>query len=306
VSDERKQKGARSNDEDPVRLAVDRYVPGRGISEDQWARLAPAVRAAVLRLAPSSPVTARRDPWYLARFLAWAEDSGLPTDVETVLAPDHVNRYCGSKKQGGERSSTRSHLARIGSVIVPQRWPAPETGTRGKSLPPYTREDQALLLEYSYDLTPSSLREFAIALVAVGLGCGPSAKELPNIRADEVRRQNGAVTVQIADRAVPCRAAYEDLVWERALSCRGDLLLAPRVDSQIARVHDQWEGIPLRLQVARLRLTWLVEVLTTGVPLPAVIRAAGLRSLHSLDIALRHLPMPGESETAILRGSPTK
>ncbi len=288
-----------------VRLTVESYVPRRGITLDQWERLGPRVRNAVLSLVPSSPDRARRDLWYLANFFAWAEGAGLTVELSTALNPDNVNRYCGLMKEGGERASTRSHLRRIGRSLTPVQWPHGNGDKRNESEGPYTDKDRALLFERAEAIQPASLRGFAIGLLAVGLGCGPSASELPKIRGDDVRKKGDAVILQVGDRSVPCRVEYEALVSERALHRRGDVLLAPRIDTQIFRVHQQWEGLPLRLRVARLRLTWLVDLLAAGVPPQAIMRAAGLRSVHSLDIALRFVSMPNDSDSRALRGSPT-
>ena len=270
-----------------VRLTVESYVPRRGITLDQWERLGPTVRDAVLRLAPSSPDEARRDMWHLANFLAWAEEVALRAELATVLTPDNVNRYCGLMKEGGERASTRSHLRRIGRAVTPAQWPHREGDKRNESEGPYTDEDRALLFEHAETIQAASLREFTVALLAVGFGCGLSPKELILVRGDGVRREGEAVIVQVGDRWVPCRAEYENLVWERALDRRGDFLLAPRIDDQLFRVHRRWEGLGLRIQLPRLRLTWLVDLISAGVPLPVIMRAAGLRSVHSLDLAAR-------------------
>ena len=123
--------------DDPVALYVHGYVPA-GISEDRWAQVRGLVVDQVLRLNVGLE-TMRRCIRALAYLASWCIDQHVPLDVEHVLDPDTVERYCAEGLTGTDAavSRVRGDLRRVGRTLTATaRWePLPVPLARTK-LPP--------------------------------------------------------------------------------------------------------------------------------------------------------------------------
>jgi len=104
--------------DDSVALYVHAYVPV-GLSEARWPQVQELVVAQVLRLNVGLE-TMRRCIRALAYLTSWCVDQRIPIDVEHVLDPDTVERYCTEGLSGTEASMSRvrGDLRRLGRTLT--------------------------------------------------------------------------------------------------------------------------------------------------------------------------------------------
>ena len=129
--------------DDPVALYVHAYVPV-GLPEGRWAQVRDLVVDQVLRLNVGLQ-TMRRCIRVLAYLASWCADQHVALDLEHVLDPDTVERYCTEGLSGTEASVSRvrGELRRLGrtlTVTAPCE-PLPRPLARTKLPAPYSQAE---------------------------------------------------------------------------------------------------------------------------------------------------------------------
>ncbi|MFB4301057.1 hypothetical protein [Actinomadura sp. NTSP31] len=127
----------------------------------------------------------------------------------------------------------------------------------------------------------------------------------------------GAVRLAVRGRRariVVCRRPWERVLDDLAGQAGRDhgddaYLFRPGVANRggnlvtnfVARAHPA-PATPA-FKTGRLRASWLVSLISEGVPLQALVAAAGLQTLHGLSRIMPHLPaVPADTAATILRG----
>lgn len=167
--------------------------------------------------------------------------------------------------------------------------------------------------------TATKRRQLSIVL-SLSLGAGLDGRDLRGVRASDITEHvlpdgRTVLVVQVRGdrpRTVVVRTQYAALLREalaahhQARRGKNGLLLGkdlgrrnvtgPAIDKAVTAT-----GFDVDLSVNRLRSTWLVACLTAGVPLPALLPAAGLRSARTITDLLAYCPAPpAEQVTALL------
>ena len=249
----------------------------------------------------------------LARLTRWAVAEGLGLDRETILDPAVVERFCaielaGSTSQATYRADLRWAGPRL-TVIAPWQ-PRPVTMAVRKVATPYTQAELEFLRADAVQQPSAVRRRGARALLALGLGAGLDGRWTARIGPDAVRRGEGFVAISVpapAARLVVVRSCWEDEILDLAATAGSGVLLGRRSESR-NRVGDIAKRLrcPLghpRISSARLRSTWLVDLLADGVPLPVICAAAGLSGITTLSDLLPHVPgVDVDQEIQMLRG----
>jgi integrase len=177
--------------------------------------------------------------------------------------------------------------------------------------PPYTpTQMRALEQACRAQSAPSATRGLQ-AIIGFARGAGASSGELLALGRHDVQDlgPDGIhVTLGAGDtrRTVPVRRAYEP--WVRAaINALGpnDPVLPTRGKNAVGHILDQVEilsdGVP-RIEVARLRTTWIAELMTLPIPLNVLLSAAGLKSARTVSDIYAHLQTPTYAPNDLLRG----
>ena len=296
-----------------VALYVCAYVPA-GISEDRWAQVRELVVDQVLRLNVGLQ-TMRRCVRALAYLASWCLDQHVPVDVEHVLDPDTVERYCAEGLSGTEAavSRVRGDLRRLGRTLTATApWePLPVPLARTKLSPPYSRAE-LLVIERDIVRQATPLRRTtAQAMWLLGLGAGLDGRWNTKVKGTAVSRVGDVVVVAVPDpvaRLVVVRAAYATALLELAAEVGEGLLVGARKVSKNSpselAAGITIDGGRLEFSPARLRSTWLVAHLEAGTQLPVLLRAAGMRTFGSLGDLLGSVrPLADDKARAQLAGA---
>ncbi|GAA3161153.1 hypothetical protein GCM10010466_60120 [Planomonospora alba] len=299
---------------------IDTYVPAG--SPPGWSRVAGQVRRTVATAEPLTPYSAAELLSVLARLALFADAEGLPARPEVWLSREVIERFIAvgcAHLASGTRATYRSRLLRLREAVLggdcttgrPVKLSA-STASR-----PYTPTELTALWAWAGGQPTTQLRQGCQLLLALGRGCGPDTPEITALRAHDVRRPGGgAIVVAVRgrrERLVVCRRGWESVLAEAAARLDGQAAYLFRpghhargkntVTGFLARTHPAPAAPALKM--GRLRAGWLVELMETGVPLPVIVAAAGLDSLHALS---RVLPFVRGVEAAQaaehLRGQP--
>lgn len=264
------------------------------VTPGEWEVHGPLVREAVRSLDPPTPDRAREWMRTLASILVWAVEQGYPADLEAVLHPDTVERWVAVSGHGLKETSLatrRSTLRRMGRQLTTKApWEPPNVQLpKGQRHAPYSPREIDLL-RGTIQRTPLFRRRWQ-GILALGLGAGVVGREAFHATPEDLRLRHGVTVLRIQGhrgRDIPVRSEYaEDLrraAREHPVSnfLAAELKEWDRSRSWHLKQHLQYPpDIPLENE--RLRATWLVHHLDNGVPIQALLTAAGVKSFEPLD-----------------------
>jgi integrase len=247
-----------------------------------------------------------------SRLGAFAGPLGLGLEPEVLLAPAFVERFVAASKElsAPTKRTLRTNLRSLARAreAWPEPPPAPLPRERAKA--PYTPAEISGFLALA-DAQPTEARRLrASALVCLSAGAGLVGADLRAVRGSDVHRRSGGVVVEVAGRrprAVPVLVRYHPRLL-RAAGSAGEALLVSagspfrkNVTAPLVASLAGGGGLP-RLEVARLRVTWLAEV--AGVlGLKAFMAAAGVSCSQRLgDLVAGLAEVPGPEAVSLLGG----
>lgn len=292
---------------------IEGYVP-RDITASVWTKtLRPFVIPALRASKPVGLAEMERNARVLTLIAAWCVKQGIPLDIEPVLDPDTVERFCSAGlKKTPSRGSYRATLRKLGRELTKKApWePRPEPMPARKVAPPYTAAQmRSLLLDARRQSTPSR-RRAAIALALLGAGAGLDGRWARTVRGTDVHKADGVVLVRVGaprPREVPVLKEYESELLALASEAGDEYLVGGhtthrnRTNEIVARFEDG-HNHP-KLEPKRLRSTWIVTHLTLGTRLPELLTAAGTSRIETFDALLKYVAALNSAERIrMLRG----
>jgi integrase len=286
----------------------------------EWPLVADGVRMVAAATCDSVPYTVPKVMLVLSGLATFAERAGLARDPLTWLAPETITRYLVTRPglRGSTLQTYRSILLRVREALLwleTGQQPAPKLRASRQRPAPYTPPELARFLMWARGLPPLSTHGgSALALLALGAGCGLSRREVLAARGTHVTvlpSETVVVAVPGSDRLVVCRAMWEQVLADRARSAGDGYLFLPQrqtpepkngVTNWVKRIQDGSTGLP-ELKLARLRSSWIVELLRQRVPEDVVAAAAGMSSTAGLAPYRSWVPKLTEEATRrMLRG----
>ena len=270
-------------------------------------------RTAVLVARPPSVPRARALLWASARLGAWAEVVALELAPEVLLHPSVLERFLCSGLDGASptlRRTARSNLrvvARAHGEVF--RHPDPVSIRRDNPKAPYDQRSIDGYFVLAAHQPTAARRQRLTALLCLGLGAGLDGVDLRHTRGCHIVARSGGVLVDVAGpraRTVPVLSTYHDRLLEAAgnagerFICGGELLGRKNVTANLVGKLAGGTDLP-RLEVSRLRSTWLAEV-ADRFGIGVLLGVSGLRRSSRLsDFAGRGDP-PDEATVVSMCG----
>jgi hypothetical protein len=302
-----------SNDEKDIERRIEGYTP-RHIPAPVWEQIRPFVIPALRASEPAGLAAMERFARVLTLIAAWCVREGIPLDIEVVLDPDTVERFCSNGlKKTASRPSYRSTLRMLGRRLTTQApWePRPEPMPARNVAPPYSDEEIDVLLQDAYRQSTPARSRAVRALIVLGAGAGLDGRWARKVRGTDVIRVGWIVAIRVgapSPRTVAVLAQYEDEILRLAEEAGGEYLVGGTTThrnrtNEISARFEDGHNHP-KLASARLRSTWIVMHLTMGTRLPELLAAAGTKRIETFDALLRYVPaMHAELAARMLRGS---
>jgi hypothetical protein len=202
-----------------------------------------------------------------------------------------------------EATSTerRSRLCNLASKINPgsDAPPLPKPSGHRSVKPRYSAREDEAIIDIALTQPGESTRRQLCLIVGLSRGAGVSGDELrPLHRKDVVELGEDGIDVTIGTepnkRIVPVRRRYEDLVRIGIAGLGPNELLLGKVETRrnvagaIIKQAVILSGSP-EITAARLRTSWIAELMCEDIPVAVILTAAGLKSARTLDDLIAHL-----------------
>jgi hypothetical protein len=259
-------------------------------------------RKVVGACSPAHPQRARSLLWASSRLCEFGSEIGLAAEAKVLLRPSVIERFVsnGATPEKGRRT-LRADLRFLGRRVVPELFPPdPLPIPRGRSKTPYSEAEIASYLALADAQKTEGRRLRSGALVALGAGAGLVGADLRFLCGSDVSVVEDRVVVSVPGRRA--RTVLVDMPYDRrvlsAAHFAGERFLIGgvagarhNVTGTLISKLSGGEDLP-RLDVARLRASWLAKKLT-AFRLPELLAAAGITSSKHLFDLLAQLPSPG-------------
>lgn len=313
---------------DEVRARILAYRPTR-FDADAWT----AVQRIARRLmAAAKPTTVRKVNVlgsHLAWYLTWARTDMPDSDelelARAVLDETTLDRWTTSALSDvpdGTRSTRRSEVR--GALRAARPGPKQQRIQYRPVRPPYTPGETAAHVRLARNQPTRARRRALSVIVGAGLGAGMDGRDMRWLRpcdttsrilpdgtevlAVQVRGDRPRVVVVRDEYAALLREAIELHLGEgrgRRQPLLGRKGGRKNVTAPVFAHATTADGSEIPIEVARLRSTWLVNLMSAPVPLGVLLAAAGLRSARPLaDLLPFTTPPDDETVIRLLRAKP--
>ena len=260
---------------------------------------------------PESENRAKAFLFAACRLGAFCESVGLVLAPEVALCDSVIERCCHPETTGMSQPTRRTVRTNLRAIARALRPGAPSVAlSRERAKAPYSKAEIAAYLALA-DAQPTEARRLhASALVCLSAGAGLVGQDLKVLRGNDVARRSGGVVVEVREgrrpRSVPVLSRYHARVLEAATWAGTRLLIggtSPQRRNVTTPITSSLRGgrdLP-RLEIGRLRATWLSEVAQT-IGLRAFMDAAGITCSQRLGDLVAHLEMVDEQSAVGLLG----
>lgn len=233
----------------------------------------------------------------VAHFLAWAHREGLSLDLESIFVPDYVERYCATalRHLATETQSTRrGYLRRVGAACTKKApWPPPPMPFANNHTiqPPYSDEEVEALWAAAKSQATDHRERVATAMLTLGLGAGVKPGEMLAVTAETVKahpQDPRLVVILLEDRVVPVRSQHVEHLLDLCDRYPEEPLVGVHKETAkdplgALRQNVQWPEW-LAFRPARLRTTWMADVLAQNLRISEFMTIAGTVSSKSLEV----------------------
>ena len=291
-----------------VAEAIERFRPHTVSSAS--ARFAREVTTAA---GPATLNRARALLFAASRLGAFAESVGLPLDAEVLLTPSVIERCCWpsvTTMSQPTRRTVRTNLRAIARAVLPAT-ASPQTLSRERAKLPYSAAEIAGYLALCDAQPTEARRHRASALVCLSAGAGLAGADLKAVTGTDVVCRSGGVVVVVRSgrcpRTVPVITRYHERLLAASAFAAERLVIGGtsparrNITSPLTASLAGGRDLP-RIEIARLRATWLCGVAET-IGIRAFMDAAGITCSQRLGDLVASLPGAREEEAVALLGA---
>lgn len=290
------------------------YAPKGVVSAEQWGLVREHVRGATRRYEPDSLSAVYLTMRACTMLAVWALDHHIPLDLELLYSEENVERFSATGMRhlaDHSRASYRSALRRIGRKVTKRAEWAPEPARirRTTFSDPYTSADIEWLWDVARHQKSETRRRAAVTAVALCYGGGLQGPEYSLIEGSSIELVDGVVVAHVPGRlgrSVPVLPTFTEELMLLAGRYQDRPLFSDRtpVRNWTSAVLAQVEippGAP-RLVPNRLRITWMVHLLTMGVRVSELRHLAGVKTTKGWEDLAKFVPMREPAELHALIG----
>jgi hypothetical protein len=286
--------------------AIERFTPRASPDVVDFAR------AATLAAEPPSPARAKALLFALTKLGTYAASVGLPLDEARCLSPSMIERFIlveGKKMTPPTQRTLRSNLRFVATRVLVHQSPAPIALRRERAKAPYSQDELAAYFSLAAHQPTQSRRRRAEGLLCLGAGAGLIGADLRGVKGTDVVQRSGGLLVEVSgvrSRVVPVLERYHDLLIASAVFAGSHYVVGGNdpyrhnVTTPLISSLSGGDDLP-RLEVSRLRSTWLVDVATT-IGLRAFLCAAGITCTQRLGDLVANIERPSEAEAVTVLG----
>lgn len=272
-----------------------RFTP-RNVNSDRWQEdVGDFVRDVMRRSHVRGKATFPQLLSELSLYVDWAVRRGYSLTLEEILRHDRIDEWIDTAHENctdSTRSNRRSRLRNLATHVAPGSHAPRRPPAIGRPVvqPPYTLAEIAAIVRLVHNQPSKIKRRQLTVMVATGLGAGASASDLKALRGQDVWcDETGVWWMELTSptRKVPVRSDYAQMLGEATSGMPADELFIGTNPERKAAVSWVIEGAAITgdhpdLNQARLRSTWLMNLMSQPVPLSVILQVAGLSGGRTL------------------------
>jgi integrase len=289
-------------------LVLERWSPRAHCKE-----AAEFARSVVAQCGPLGPSRCRTLLWCCASLARFGIGIGLEPVPGALLRPSVIERFVVvglSSASFSRRRDVRTNLRHVARKVVPELFePAPAPLSRSRAKMAYRPDEIAGYLALA-DAQPTVARRMRLqGLICLGAGAGLGGGDVRSVRGSDVVVSSGGVLVRVegrSPRVVPVLSPYHRRLLESARFSGGGYLCGGRSASRRNVTNNLVDSISggsglERLEISRLRVTWLVTQ-ATRLGLRGLFQAAGFSFSQQLCDLVARLEELRDDELVLLLG----
>jgi integrase len=291
-----------------VARTIDRFTPRASPDVVAFAK------TTTLLAEPPSPARAKALLFALTKLGTFAVSVGMELSPARCLSPSMIERFIvveGKKMTPPTRRTLRSSLRFVAARVLVHQSPAPIALSRERAKAPYSQSELAAYFSLAAHQPTEARRRRAQGLLCLGAGAGLTGADLRSVKGTDVVARSGGLVVVVSGtrpRVVPVLGRYCDRLVASADFAGSHYVVGGndpyRHNVTTPLISSLSGGNDLRrLEVSRLRSTWLVEVATT-IGLRAFLDAAGITCTQRLGDLVANIAAPSEAEAVTVLGHP--
>lgn len=291
------------NDELPAEVlaVIEAYVPAR-VSDTTMEKVRPFLVDAVTASSLRGKESVRKHCNHITQLACFALKRGLPLEVTALLTTAFIDEYVRvemAEETEHNRAERRRRLLALARTANPGPGVPPKLTPIGHSSvkPCYSPAELAVITRAAR-VQPTAARQRDLAIVvALSGGAGLDSVDLRDLLTDNIEDLDQAgIRIHVQGprpRIVVLRRPFESLLRDALKSMpAGQLLIGRKQDRRntAARATERaaLHNVP-HIEPARLRATWLADLMTDSIPLAVILQAAGLKSARTLAELQPHL-----------------
>jgi integrase len=261
---------------------------------------------------PHSCARAKALLFALTKLGTYAVSVGTELDPARCLTPSMIERFIieeGKTMTQPTRRTLRSNLRFVAARVLVHQSPAPIALPRERAKIPYSRIELAAYFSLAAHQPTEARCHRALGLLCLGAGAGLTGADLRCVKGTDVVQRSGGLLVEVTGtrpRVVPVLERYWDLLMASADFAGSHYVVGGndpyRHNVTTPLISSLSGGSDLgRLEVSRLRSTWLVDV-AEAIGLKAFLCAAGITCTQRLGDLVANIEAPSEAESVVMLG----
>lgn len=274
----------------------------KGVTLETMLLVRPFLYEAVTASTLSGAESVRKHCNHLTQLACFALERGRPLIVVELLTTAFIDEYIRTGMTSSEdhqRAERRRRLLALATNANPgPDVPAKLTPIGHSAIKPcYSPIELATIVRVAH-VQPSEARQRDLAIVvALGAGAGVDSVDLRRLRKKHIEDLGvRGILIHVQEprpRVVPLRAGLETLLREAVTDLADEQLLLGHKEDRRNTAARATERAALykvpHIEPARLRATWLADLMTDAIPLAVILQAAGLKSARTLSELQAHL-----------------
>jgi hypothetical protein len=303
-ADARRRLAAAQASSNEVRIpSADDVILATNATSDLAVPLAESVRPFIATVLAHSSLNGteskRKHATHLKYLALYAIERGLSLVIETVMTTTVIDAYIRQLAASDNlRAQRRTRLLNLAThVNSGPATPAKLTPIGHIAIkPPYTPAEAVVIRRVTLEQPTAQRARKLAAVVGVCAGAGGNSPDLRHLYHAHVWEGDPGIHIEFQDpnpRHVVCRAFWEPVLRRAMTGGRPNQLFYGEQEDRRnlgARAIDNAELLDgPRIEVARLRATWLADLMTDPVPLAVILKASGLKTARTLAEVMPHL-----------------
>ena len=286
------------------------FIPA-GTKPTTWAPLASTFFAVMRKAGYRTERTVSQHSTALGRYLLWRSAEHLEVSLSAAMSFDEIDRfYFRGTFELSERTRNdyRSRLRTMASRVNPSS-SAPIVPTLGYNSvrAGYTTAEEAMLRRVALRQRRAEPRRRLCAVVGLGGGAGLDPTDMRTQLTEGVVQTDSGLLVTTSGarpRQIIVRRAYEELVLAGIEGRKASSLILESGRDRANPVARALEGAEIfddcpKVDMRRLRTTWITWLIQQRIPLATILAASGLTSARTIVDMVAFLDL--ESDTTVLR-----